>query len=226
MNRVSLPILALLLGGAGTAATAEVSGLVAVGSDYVWRGISQTDNQIALIGELDYEHASGVYAGVWASNVDFGPGDPSLELDLYAGYARELDNGIYYDVGVVHYEYPGAGDIETEEYYLGVGYGGVNLVLNYTDDYFGSDASAWYLKLDAEFAVPGEMTLVLHAGRSDGDHFDLAGNTAYTDYRVGVSRDIVGLTLELAYTDTDLSESECGGNTCDGRAVFTVSKAF
>lgn len=226
MKRISLPVLMTLLSGLSTSALSEVSGFVALGSDYVWRGISQTDNQMALISELDYSHGSGLYAGVWGSNVDFGPGDPSLELDFYAGYAGELANGLSYDAGVVHYEYPGANDIETEEYYLGVGYAGTRMVWSYTDDYFGSDASAWYLELGAEFAILNDMTLALHLGRSDGDHFDLAGNAAYTDYRIGISKDIAGVTLDLAYTDTNLSVSECGGNTCDGRVLFTVSKAF
>lgn len=226
MHRITPTLLAALLGGWSLSAAAEVSGLVSLGSDYIWRGISQTGNQAALIGELDYNHDSGIYAGIWASNVDFGPGDPMLEVDLYAGYAHELTNGLRFDLGVVHYEYPGANEYETQEYHLGLGYADMSMAWHYTDDYFGSDASAWYLELGAEFAMPYEATLSLHVGRSDGDHFDLPEMTAYTDYRAALSRDFAGVTVELAYTDTDLSDSECGGNICDARAVVTVSKSF
>lgn len=226
MHRTLATLGAALLGGISLSAAAEVSGRVGLGSDYVWRGISQTGNQAALTGELEYAHDSGVYAGVWAGNVDFGPGDPSLEVDIYAGYARELASGLNYDVGVVHYEYPGANDLETQEYSLGLGYSNANLAWHYTDDYFGSDASAWYLELGADFSLPLAATLSLHIGRSDGEHFDLPGNTAYTDYRAGISREFAGVTVELAYTDTDLSDSECGDNICSARAVVTVSKSF
>lgn len=226
MHRTLSITIAILLGGYSAAASAEVSGLVGMGSDYVWRGISQTGNQAALTGQLDYAHEQGIYIGIWGSNVDFGPGDPSLEIDLYAGYARELANGISYDIGVVHYEYPGANEYETQEYHIGLGYSNVSMTWHYTDDYFGSDAGAWYLELGAEFPMPFDTMLAVSIGRSDGDHFDLAGNTAYTDYRVGISRELAGLTLEMAYTDTSLSESECGDNICDARAVATVSKSF
>lgn len=226
MPRISFPVLLALLAGVSTTASGEVTGLVALGSDYVWRGISQTDNQLALAGEIDYSHASGAYAGVWGGNVDFGPGDPSLELDLYAGYAGEFASGLSFDAGILRYEFPGASDLETQEVHLGLGYKDVAVTWHYTNDYFGSDASAWYLELDASFDLVQELTLSLHAGRSDGDHFDLADYSAYTDYRVGISRALAGMTLELAYSDTDLSAAECGSNTCDGRVVFTATKTF
>ena len=60
----------------------------------MFRGISQTDNQIAIQGGFDYEHESGLYVGTWASNVDssfFQNGtDPQTELDGYVGYSGEL----------------------------------------------------------------------------------------------------------------------------------------
>lgn len=226
MHRILPTATAILLGGFAMSASAEVSGLAGIGSDYVWRGISQTGNQAALTGQLDYAHEHGFYVGIWGSNVDFGPGDPSLEIDVYAGHARELANGLSYDVGIVHYEYPGANEFETQEYHIGLGYSNIDMTWHYTDNYFGSDAGAWYLELGAEFSIPFDTLLTLNIGRSDGDHFDLPDNTAYTDYRVGISRELGGLTLDLAYTDTSLSESECGDNICDARVVIAVSKAF
>ena len=50
----------------------STSASVAMSSDYVWRGYSQTDSEPAISGSFDYGHASGLYAGTWASNVDFG----------------------------------------------------------------------------------------------------------------------------------------------------------
>ncbi len=57
---------------------------IGVGSNYMWRGITQTDNAAAISGGVDYANPNGFYAGTWTSNVTW-VGD-SYELDLYAGY--------------------------------------------------------------------------------------------------------------------------------------------
>ncbi len=70
------------------------SASVALTTDYVWRGISQTNNDPAIQGQFDLSHESGFYIGAWASNVEFADGSKtSLELDAYAGFSRETDFG-------------------------------------------------------------------------------------------------------------------------------------
>ncbi|MDQ7072995.1 MAG: TorF family putative porin [Gammaproteobacteria bacterium] len=78
---------------------------VALSTDYVWRGYSQTDNDPAISGSFDYAHASGFYAGTWASNVSFAT-DTDIEIDVYAGFGGELDNGLGWDIGWLRYIYP------------------------------------------------------------------------------------------------------------------------
>lgn len=221
-----LSLLAALYGGLPLSAACEVNGELSLANDYVWRGISQTDNHPALSGELDYRHASGLYIGAWASNVDFGPGAPATEIDVYAGFAGETADGLSYDVGVLHYGYPGAGELDTEEFHLSGGYAGTTLAAHYTDDYFGSGAGAWYLEAGADIALPRDVTLNLHIGRSGGRHFDAPDVSAYTDYRIGVDTTMGGVGVGLAYTDTSLTQAECGNDTCDGRVVLTLSQSF
>ena len=82
----------------------SLSANVAMTTDYIWRGISQTDNGPAIQGGIDYAHSSGFYLGTWASNVDFGTGDDSnIEIDVYGGYGNEV-GGLSYDVGIIHYD--------------------------------------------------------------------------------------------------------------------------
>src|SRR5688572_2132676 len=73
------------------AANAEVSGSVALVSDYVFRGISQTDGGAAIQGSLDWSNDT-FYAGVWGSNVNYGASNPtelaSMELDAYVEIGR------------------------------------------------------------------------------------------------------------------------------------------
>ena len=67
---------------------AGVSANVSFTSDYIWRGMTQTDGP-ALQGGFDFESESGFYAGIWGSNVNFNNGN-GQELDYYAGYGFSL----------------------------------------------------------------------------------------------------------------------------------------
>lgn len=209
-------------------ASAEISGNVALSTDYVWRGISQTDNQMAISGGLDYAHGSGFYLGTWASNVNFGPGDPSMEWDLYGGLAGEM-GAIGYDVGLIHYRYPSADDINTTEIYIGGSYSftdavSAGLTYYHTNDYFGTDDSAFRIEGSLDVALPLDYGLSIGIGLNDGDAFD--SSTDYKDYSIGLSKSMWDLDFGLTYTDTDLSEAECGSNICDSRIVFSVGKSL
>ena len=91
---------------AGTASQAQISSNVSLTTDYVFRGVSQTLEEPAIQGGFDYSNSSGFYAGFWGSNVDFGT-DAQVELDGYLGFTREQQNGFSWDVGLIHYDYPG-----------------------------------------------------------------------------------------------------------------------
>tara|TARA_Y100000768_G_scaffold306236_1_gene240242 strand:+ start:363 stop:998 length:636 start_codon:yes stop_codon:yes gene_type:complete len=98
---------------------AEVTANVSLTSNYVWRGVSQTGDELAIQGGFDYAGESGVYAGIWGSNVSFNyEFDASAggnEFDVYGGYANDM-----FDVGFVSYQYPGnSSDLDFTEVYLG-----------------------------------------------------------------------------------------------------------
>jgi uncharacterized protein (TIGR02001 family) len=223
-----------VLAATSTAAMAEISGNVALSSDYVWRGISQTDNQMAISGGFDYAHDSGLYIGTWASNVnsDFfdNETDPQIELDIYAGYAGEF-GAIGYDLGFTEYIYPGSSDINTLELYAGGSYGFTDTVSGaakyyYSDDFFDTGDSAWRIEAGVDVGLPQDFSLSALVGKNDGEFFD--GGFDYVDYSIGVSKPFVGLDFGLTYTDTDLDDSDCQpyDNICDGRVVFSVSKSL
>jgi hypothetical protein len=91
-----------------------ISGNVALTTDYAFRGITQSDGSPAVQGGFDAAFGtSGVYAGAWASNINFGTGGSNLELDIYGGYKTPL-GPVTLDVGALYYMYPGA-------YYSGFG---------------------------------------------------------------------------------------------------------
>jgi len=120
----------------------SVSGNMGIFSDYRFRGISQTFDQPAIQGGIDYSHSSGFYVGTWASNVSGNIyTDGTIEMDVYGGFKFPL-GPVTLDVGALQYLYPGAetGGVkyDTLEAYLGAGWKWFTLKYSVTlDDYFG-----------------------------------------------------------------------------------------
>jgi uncharacterized protein (TIGR02001 family) len=235
MFKKTLIATAMLAGS--SAALAEISGNVTMATDYVFRGISQTDNQLAIQGGLDYAHDSGFYLGTWASNVDssfFNDGqDPQIELDLYGGYSSELANGIGYDLGYIRYEYPGGSVNDTNEVYLSGSFNNFSASITYSDElaFFASKESAWYLSAGYEMELPEGFGLAASLGYSFGDAFDNVDgdglNESYIDWSIGITKTVAGLDLGLTYTDVDLDASDdCGTDICDTKFVFSVGKSL
>lgn len=236
------------------------SGNLTLTSDYVFRGISQTGGEPAVQGGLDYSHASGFYLGTWASNVgwleDFqGYQKGNVEFDVYGGYRGGIgDTGLTFDLGAIQYIYPGtnnsgSNDADTTEVYAALGwkwftvkysyyvsdevFGIGNLTPGNTGDSSGSD----YLSIAASVPV-GETGLTL--GASWGTFkFENNGVADYSDWKVSATYDmgklgdkLSGVTLGVAYTDTDASKtfwSELAPNTDylgDGTATVWISKAL
>lgn len=211
----------------------SVSGNLSLVSDYAFRGVSQTNEDPAIQGGFDYAHSSGFYLGTWASNVDGGlyPGS-SLELDLYGGYAGKINDDLSYNVGLLKYYYPGNTiDANTLEAYAGVTYKWFGLKASYSlSDYFGVNVAQGYaadsdgtLYWDASFnyELPAQVMLSAHYGWTKVAG---TGNSEldYDDWKIGVSKEVAGFNLGLAYVDTDIS----GSKLADQRFIVSVGKTF
>jgi len=208
---VSMPAVAL-------AEESPISGNLTLTSDYQFRGFSQTDEDPAIQGGLDYAHSSGLYIGTWASSIGFT--DAGSEWNLYGGYAGER-GGIGYDVGLLQYYYPGATEGNTLEIYGGVSYAGFGLKASYSaTDYFDVADSKGTIYWDAgyEYAFDNGFGINLHYGYTAGQG-DLDD---YADWKVGVTKSLSGFDFELAYVDTDVK----GDPAADSRIIFSVGKSF
>ncbi len=213
MIKSRIAIAGALLAAAGVASAGEFSVTPTIASDYDWRGVSQTNpSQDGDFGSdpafqlgLNYGFDNGFYVGAWGSNVDFGPGDPSVEVDVFAGYAGgDSEAGIGYDVGLNSYWYPGLSDINTVEAYAGISHGPFSGKLWITNDYFDSDKSAVYVEGNVAYPLPSNFSLLAHVGYSFGKTFSQA-DSEYLDYSVGVGYDINKFNVALKYIDTDIS---------------------
>jgi uncharacterized protein (TIGR02001 family) len=197
-------------------------------SQYVWRGMTQTDEEAALQGGIDYAHSSGFYAGAWASNVNWTTDDRapymksnSLELDLYGGYANTFgDSGIGYNVGVLQYLYPGsdldgAPDTNATEVYGGLSYKWLNTKLSYvvSDEAWGFDDAEGTIYWEANADVPiGEtgLTVNLHYGvfKFDGEFLGVDNDEYdYDDWKIGLTKAWSnGVKVGGYYTDNNADD--------------------
>lgn len=194
-------------------------------SNYIFRGITQNVAKPAVQGGIDYTHSSGIYVGVWGSNVGWitgsgATGNASLELDTYAGYRSSFATDYSYDVGLIRYNYlgdytPPAGyaKADTAEAYGSIGYKWISAKYSYSLGDFLTVPNAKgtnYLEVNASYPVGDSgFTLLAHYGKQKykGAAADLlvaAGlDPSYSDYKLGVTKDISGYVVGLAYTNTN-----------------------
>ena len=212
-----------------TAALADsVSANISVTNNYIWRGLTQTMNEAAVQGGIDYASDSGFYAGTWASNVKYGADDVySYEHDIYFGYAGEAGD-ISYDVGYLYYNYDTEAGYDFGEIYGTVGYGNFSATLYVLanaepDEGPGEDfgfGSTTYLSPDYAYALESGTEVGVHLGSHQGDFSESFNGVPgdYMDYALTLSKDGFGFMI----SGTDLDDS--GPDAYDNDSVkFTVS---
>ena len=210
-------------------------------SQYIFRGLTQTDREPAIQGGFDYSYNFGpasLYVGTWGSNIswlrDGGSymAGGSLESDWYGGVRGNFGKSDFtYDVGVLYYWYPGdaaPGFIRanTTELYGALGYKWASVKYSYSlGDTFGvADADGtWYLdfSLSVPFGDTG-LTGFAHYGiqKYEGTAFPgVADNDtlfSYNDYKIGVSYALPkNFTLGAYWTDTSGADPFGYGSTSD-----------
>ncbi|MBL0029710.1 MAG: hypothetical protein IPO95_11865 [Rhodanobacteraceae bacterium] len=217
-------------------------------SDYVFRGISQSQEDWALQGELAFEHESGFYGGIWGSSVDFIPDDASyldedganLELDLYVGYSWDLADKWVGDVQVVRYVYPGTNegvDYDYAELIGSVSYDEmITATIGYSNDVYNLDDDGIYFGLSGSYGLPWwDLSLdgeVGHYSIGSGEalydeHGDFIGadDLNYMHYSIGLSKEFGQVSTSLTWSDTDDNATDYYGEIADPRLFFSVTLA-
>lgn len=191
-------------------------------SDYRFRGISLSDKDPAFQPQIAVTHESGFYGRVWASNIAPNPG-ANLELDLVGGWAKELGN-VSVDIGATYYLYPGFGSANYVEIIgvasTGVGPGTIGVTVGYApkQNHIGGQDNV-YGAINGSLPIKGTpLTLTGSFGIEDG-----AFGNKKKDWSAGITADVKGFTLGVAYVDT----ARTGGDPLGkATAVFSVSRKF
>lgn len=229
------------------AESSPVTGNVTLATDYRFRGLSQTmsdgpfdanDGGPAFQGGFDYAHASGFYVGNWNSNISstLYP-NANLEMDFYGGYKRSFGD-FAADVGIIYYFYPGSnapgiGRIDNTELYIGGSWKWLSAkYFHAVDEFFGAPGTknSWYLDTNATIDLGAGFGVLAHIG-----HQKVKGisDADYTDWKLGVTKDIGGYVFGAAYVDTNAKDSvytftdaRKTMNIGDATVVLSVTKTF
>jgi uncharacterized protein (TIGR02001 family) len=236
--RTILSIAAASIALAGVAHAEETgpkfTGNVALATDYTFRGISQTNNGPAIQGGFDYTYDK-FYAGVWASNIDFGLADGSTEVDLYAGFKPQL-GPVGLDFGAIGYFYPNASDNLAELDYAEV-YGKasfaptegatIGAALFYSPEFTGETGTGLYAELNGAFAINDTISVSGAYGyqkAEDADfQLDPGQQDDYQTWNIGGTVNAYGFAFDLRYVDTDIDDSV---SIAKERVVFGIKRSF
>lgn len=212
------------------------TGNIGIVSDYLFRGISQTEGGPAIQGGIDYAHSSGFYVGTWLSSIswvsDTQGGSYPTEIDLYGGYRGAINDDFSFDVGAITYNYPGSGRNEesfvkpfTAEIYGALTWKWLTAKYSYvvSDNFVGwgvpngaqSDGSS-YFELNAAYDLGGGWGISGHVGNQVVQNYeslsDAGGDDAsYTDWNIGVTKDVGFGVIGVKYSDTNADN--CGSTT-------------
>ena len=223
MKRIILLI--ACLGTISPVVQAEISANIGVTSNYVFRGFTQTNDDPAIQGGVDYTHASGFYAGAWASQVDCpatsncegfgGTNNDGVEVDIYAGVNAELNGGTILDIGLIQYNYTDSNKDETLEFYFGLGIGPITGTYYWGDDTSPNNADYHYLDLKFKMDLGDDVNLTMHYGRFDPDPGEIVN-----DISIGLSKEILGADVSVTATSEDKAGSK------QEELFLTITKTF
>jgi uncharacterized protein (TIGR02001 family) len=228
-----------------------LSATLAFTTDYSFRGISQTERQVAGQFAFGYETAPvsekiplSAYGGAWGSNVYYVNNGATVEVDFLAGFRlKALDEKLSFDLGYTRVNYLGASPdryYNYSEFNLTAGYdfgfAQLSAALHYSPNFFANSGIAWYKW--GQVAVP--LTFININENVAFKLFGAVGNqyveryasyeipsNNYWDWQIGLTATVYTVNLTLAYVDTNIDVAGCANSmNCQGRAIFTISKSF
>lgn len=192
-------------------------------SDYVFRGVSQTDEHAQVFGGADVSMGQ-FYAGTWVSNVDFND-STDAEFDLYAGFKPTV--GLFsLDLGVLYYGYvdqPSGADLDYFELKaaaaLPLGPATLGAQAYWSPNYYAGMDHGFYYEVNGSISPSEKVSFSAALGRQEQ-----TGPGDFTTWNVGVGYALTDhLGVDLRYHDTD---KHSFGDTYGSRVVVSLKASF
>ncbi|CAM9106761.1 TorF family putative porin [Acinetobacter pseudolwoffii] len=212
------------------------SGNIGVLSSYNLRGITNVpENKGATLqGGLDYNHASGFYAGWWGSTLDYGSDNGSeFENNFYAGYNGSINEDLAYTIGLTYYYYYDVGNTDSNgfETMLGLSYKdfGISAQTLLEDTAWGNTGDT-YLKGSYSYALPHDFSLDTALGlyiyKESGDYIpDSTESFGFRHFDIGLSKPLAdtGVTASMNYILGGYDRNDVKQNN---KVVFGLAYSF
>jgi len=220
-------------------------------NDYSYRGISQTQLQVAAQVNVGYETPTiseavplSAYVGAWGSNVYFPNTGTIAEIDLLTGLRlKTMEDKLTFDLGYIRYNYLGAASnlfYDFNEFGLVGGYdfgvAQLNAAVRYSPNFFANSGIAWYKWAQVTVPLPfikiNENIAFKVFGNVGNQYVERFANYGiptnnYWDWQLGAVVSVYGFDISAAYTDTNVDVAGClNTQNCQGRIILGVSKAF
>ncbi|MDX1901896.1 MAG: TorF family putative porin [Gammaproteobacteria bacterium] len=193
-------------------AESPISGNFDITSNYVWRGVSLSNNLPAFQGGLTYTFlTTGIYLNMWGSNVNFPDaedGTATVEIDTVGGIANKIGEHFGYDISIARYNYPKASGVNYNELLTKWSYYFLTAELDYSNNVFNTDKSGTYYNIGFNYGIPPKYIFNFNDVNVKGSigHFSLprsADLRSYNDYSLQINKTIGIYNLALQWTGTN-----------------------
>jgi uncharacterized protein (TIGR02001 family) len=186
-------------------------GSIGLTSDYFVRGISRSDGQPALQGDLHFSTTSGFFGGLFASTVQIDPYDPrNVELSGFLGFAWSASDDWHQKIVLDHYSYPwnqAGSKYDYDELTVDAAYQDwLDFAVVYSPNapryvsYAGLfKAAAESVEVNLQSPRRHRLAATAGVGYSYESGADAAG---YVYWSVGADYDLAPVSLSLSYIDT------------------------
>lgn len=181
-------------------------------------------------GGLDLSHDSGFYVGQWSPSAGLNPGS-NLEIDSYMGFKQPFDRTLGYEVGMIQYSYPKVDTLDSQELFGGLTFLGSRFGAAFSNDPDKQNSTVFAdLGGNQPFGIGISMKYTTHQLNTPVS-VDSGSISSFTDWSLQLSRAFMGVDLDLIYSDSNLSGSDCsaysGHNSqCDGLVTLKAERAF
>jgi len=204
----------------------NLSGNMTLASNYVFRGISQTQNLPAVQGGLTYQFPVGLYANVWGSNVKFQDTNANLELDTIAGWRGDFLQDFSYDVNLDRYNYVGEQGLSYNELNSILNYKILQLGFSYSANVYATHRTGKYYLVGLNYDIPAEYLYHIENVSIHGStgHYSLprAAGNSYNDYSAWISKGFKSYTFTVQWTATNGRQHS---PPVDGNQIFALLTA-
>ncbi len=203
---------------------------ITIANNYLFRGLTQTQDQAVVQGNIQYHHPSGISVGLKISNVDFRPGaGPKRKAvytdneNIYSIIYRKNVSAVGFEIGATNYEYPSGGGPRFSEFNGGILYRNFRLGLNYDEE---------HENLYSEIAYAADINETL-SWRAHAGYYEFKDSAAlrrvrnfnnYADMSIGIRKKLSsGFVWGLDFTETSLDTNYSDEYS---RFVISLNKAF